>query len=257
MAIAIAEVAAAGVDLRTTEAQERIVARWVVWAKNASDVGVQTRAVLAAVGNGGAAAARQAAEAWHDSTGRSGGNGSLMRTAPVALAYVHDEDALIEAATAISALTHFDPEAGEACVLWSLAARHAVLGGALDVRIGLGRLAAGRRTAWLERIEAAELSRPADFAKNGWVVQALQGAWSAIATTSVGVDPAQHLRRALESAVRGGRDTDTVAAIAGGLLGAAYGAAAVPREWRERLHGWPGWRATDLMRLATDVVDRR
>ena len=38
----------------------------------------------------------------------------------------------------------------------------------------------------------------------------------------------QHLRLALEEAVRGGRDTDTVAAIAGGLLGAAYGSTAVP-----------------------------
>ena len=50
-----------------------------------------------------------------------------MRTAPVALAYLNDEDGLVEAAYAISALTHFDPEAGEACVLWCLAIRHAVL----------------------------------------------------------------------------------------------------------------------------------
>jgi hypothetical protein len=39
--------------------------------------------------------------------------------------------------------------------------------------------------------------------------------------------------------VRGGYDTDTVAAIAGGLLGAVYGASAVPAEWRRLLHGWP------------------
>ena len=43
---------------------------------------------------------------------------------------------------------------------------------------------------------------------------------------------ADHLRLALEAAVRGGNDTDTVAAIAGGLLGAAYGASAVPARWR-------------------------
>ncbi len=40
--------------------------------------------------------------------------------------------------------------------------------------------------------------------------------------------------------MRGGYDTDTVAAIAGGLLGAAYGASAVPLQWRHLLHGWPG-----------------
>ena len=60
---------------------------------------------------------------------------------------------------------------------------------------------------------------------------------------------ADHLRRALEAAVRGGRDTDTVAAIAGALLGARWGASAVPSQWRRRLHGWPGLRARDLVRL--------
>jgi ADP-ribosyl-[dinitrogen reductase] hydrolase len=254
MAIAIAEVAAAGLDLRTTAAQDRIVTRWVDWAQDATDLGVQTRAVLAAVVGRGAAGAREVAAALHQRTGRSGGNGSLMRTAPVALAYLDDEDALVEAATALSALTHFDPEAGEACVLWSLAVRHAVVAGRLDVRRGLGRLAADRRAVWRDRIDAAEAAGPADFPKNGWVVQALQAAWSAIATTAVPDDPAQHLRRALESAVRGGRDTDTVAAIAGGLLGATYGAVAVPAEWREQLHGWPGMGAVDLATLADSVV---
>lgn len=42
--------------------------------------------------------------------------------------------------------------------------------------------------------------------------------------TTKGVCRADHLRLSLDAAVRGGGDTDTVAAIAGGLLGAAYGA---------------------------------
>jgi ADP-ribosylglycohydrolase len=186
-----------------------------------------------------------------------------MRTAPVALAYLHDEDALLEAAAGLSALTHFDPEAGEACVLWCLAIRHAVLEAALDVGVGLGRLDPHRRPIWIERISVAEASRPQDFAKNGWVVEAFQAAWAAIATTRQEGGPAGstepradagHLRRGLEAAVRGGHDADTVAAIAGGLLGAAYGAAAVPAEWRDVLHGWPGLRAGDLIRLAAAVV---
>ncbi|WP_197061858.1 ADP-ribosylglycohydrolase family protein [Sinomonas humi] len=49
-----------------------------------------------------------------------------------------------------------------------------------------------------------------------------------------------HLRAALEEAARGGNDTDTVAAITGGLLGAGYGISAVPFEWCRPLHGWPG-----------------
>ena len=63
-----------------------------------------------------------------------------------------------------------------------------------------------------------------------------------------------HLRLALESAVRGGRDADTVAAIAGGLVGAAYGASAVPADWRSAIHGWPGYKAPDLIRLASEIA---
>lgn len=45
-----------------------------------------------------------------------------------------------------------------------------------------------------------------------------------------------------------------MAAIAGGLLGAAYGASAVPADWRRVLHGWPGLRTRDLVELATQIV---
>ena len=51
-----------------------------------------------------------------------------------------------------------------------------------------------------------------------------------------------------------GGDTDTVAAIAGGLLGAAYGTSVVPAEWRRLLHGWPGLGTRDLVALATRIV---
>ena len=46
MAIAIAEVAATGADLRDPSAQDSIVARWHEWSLRAKDVGIQTRQVL-------------------------------------------------------------------------------------------------------------------------------------------------------------------------------------------------------------------
>ena len=84
-------------------------------------------------------------------------------------------------------------------------------------------------------------------------MEAFQGAWSAIHSAVSATRGPAHLRAALEEAVRGGGDTDTVAAIAGGLLGAAYGYTAVPFEWRRRLHGWPGLRARDLMTLGMEL----
>ena len=240
MALVIAWAALRGADLREEAVQDRIVADWVAWTRQAKDVGTMTGAVLRDADEPSAAATHEAAQEYHRRTGQSGGNGSLMRTAPVALAFLHDPDALIEAARSISALTHFDPEAGEACVLWCLAIRHAVLHGEFDLRGGLGRLPEDRAAVWTARIEEAEANPPTYFTKNGWVVHALQAAWSAIARTPVPTNqPARHLQLALEEAVRCGWDTDTVAAIAGGLLGARWGASAVPLEWQRVLHGWP------------------
>jgi ADP-ribosyl-[dinitrogen reductase] hydrolase len=263
MAIAIAEVAASGADLREEEALDAIVRRWGEWLADAKDVGIQTSNVLRAAHWLGLTArtAREASVALHDRTGRTAGNGSLMRTAPVALAYLDDEAALVQAARAVSELTHFDPDAVDACVLWCLAIRHAILTGLLDVRIGLHYIDAERRGLWAKRLDVAEASRPLDFKNNGWVVEALQAAWSATSATPIPADdPAKgvfrvdHLRLALDAAVRGGGDTDTVAAIAGGLLGAVYGASAVPAEWRRVLHGWPGLATRDLVALATQIM---
>jgi ADP-ribosylglycohydrolase len=263
MAVAIAEVAATGADLRQEEALDAIVTRWYEWSQDAKDVGVQTRSVLSRAGRHGVSAqtAREESAALHKLTGRTAGNGSLMRTAPVALAYLDDQAALVEAARAVSELTHYDPEAGDACVLWCLAIRHAILTGVLDVRIGLQHIDADRRDKWASRLDVAEASKPSDFTNNGWVVEALQGAWCAITTTPIPEDdPAQgvfrvdHLRLALDAAVRGGNDTDTVGAISGGLLGAAYGASAVPADWRRILHGWPGLATRDLVALSTRIV---
>ncbi|MGB7238595.1 MAG: ADP-ribosylglycohydrolase family protein, partial [Rhodococcus sp. (in: high G+C Gram-positive bacteria)] len=44
------------------------------------------------------------------------------------------------------------------------------------------------------------------------------------------------------------------AAIAGGLLGARWGATAVPEEWLDVLHGWPGLGPRDLESLALKAV---
>lgn len=265
MAIAIAEVAATGADLADQGSQDDIVQRWFDWAQTAKDVGVQTSSVLrtAARTGIGAVSAREAAAEHHRSTGRSAGNGSLMRTAPVALAYLHDQAALVSVARALSELTHFDPEAGDACVLWCSAIRHAVLTGELNIRLGLGHIDPARRNLWSDRLDEAERLEPSAFAgNNGWVVSALQGAWSAISSIAVPANDvaaevfgADWLRLSLEAAVRGGGDTDTVAAIAGGLLGAVTGASAVPWQWRRMLHGWPGLTARGLAQLAERIID--
>ena len=253
MAVCIAEVAATGADLREPAALDRIAANFVRWrAEGASDVGIQTSRVLAAINGhelaGLGEAARRAARALHEETGRSAGNGSLMRTGVVALAYLGDPLAMVRAARAVSELTHFDVLAGDGCVLWCAAIQRAVLDGTFaGLREGLDLIPAERRDRWAGWIDEAERHPPAHFPNNGFVVTALQAAWSAISGTP---EPAgDHLRNALYAAVGAGNDTDTVAAIAGALLGARWGASGVPQQWRDVVHGWERKRAADLITL--------
>ncbi|WP_318657233.1 ADP-ribosylglycohydrolase family protein [Cellulosimicrobium composti] len=224
----------------------------------ASDVGTQTAAVLRdAAGRRGPAATRlrEASAALHAATGRTAGNGALMRTGVVGLVALDDRVATARAARSVASLTHTDPLAAESCVLWSEAVRVAVVAQRLDVRAGLDLLEPDAAARWSGWIADAEAPQPAaDLGQNGFTVTALQAAWRAIATTSApeGSRSAgrDHLVAALQAAVAVGGDTDTVAAIAGALLGARYGARAVPPEWSAAAHGWPGIARRELTALA-------
>lgn len=261
MAWAILEPASRGLDLRTPEGLTAVARNFITWARSGpADIGVQTRTLLASVrGEGSEDELLTLSRELHERTGKTAGNGSLMRTGVVALLYLHDEDALADVAAAVARVTHWDELNVEACVLWCCAIRKAVLDAELDVRAGLGRLAVDRRAYWEARINEAESQPPRAFEHgNGFVVTALQAAWAAIVQTPVPEDdPSRHLKDPLAAAVRIGNDTDTVACIAGQLLGARWGASSVPDEWRTVLHGYPGISGDDLVELARRAVSGR
>ena len=227
-----------------------------------ADVGNQTRAVLGSTGPLVDAAARF-------TTGRpddAAGNGSLMRTGPIALAHPGDPAAIASLARRVSELTHPDPDCVDACVLWSVAIDHTIHHAppshehwdwAQALRDALPHLEEDRRSRWLALIDEAVDASPLVFPKSGWVIHAFQAALATICSTPVPDAPmaAAHLRLALENAVRAGGDTDTVAAIAGSMLGARWGATALPFEWRRVLHGRriygePALVTADLERMA-------
>ncbi|MFB8004580.1 ADP-ribosylglycohydrolase family protein [Nocardia sp. NPDC056000] len=244
MAIAIARAAARVPNLHEEAGLDAVAAEFLIWwDSKPADIGMQTRQVLQWRSPTG----REMQVRAHDLEGLKAGNGSLMRTAPVALAYLDDEEHCAKGAAVVSSLTHYDMQAMQACKLWTCAIRHAVLYGTYDgVRESLSKVDAG---FWGPLLDKAECGAPADFPKNGWVVHALQTAWWAITH-------ADTLPAALELAVRAGGDTDTTAAIAGGLLGARWGASAIPAEWRAMLHGYPGYREADLLALTDAIVNR-
>jgi len=273
-AIAVAEIASFDTNLTAPQRLDDLVQRWAWWARTAKAVGPQTAAVLAAIDGdaAGHVAGVVGAEKFHDAaaalyvdTGGTLDATCLTRAVPIALASLgpQDESSAIRTARTLCGLTHAGPDAAEATVLLTLAIRHAVLTGELDIGIGLPHLEANRRDVWSARIVETEWAQQADVAQaTDDVVGVLQAAWSAITTTPVpqqdprnGIFRADHLRLALEAAVRGGGHTATVGAVTGGLLGAAYGASAIPWQWRTIVRGWPGLRAHGLSGLADKIVN--
>ena len=240
MAVAIIDVFAKGhCDI------EEIGENFLSWyASSPPDVGIQTSAVLSSAKNG--AELIHEGQEFYEQNPHKAGNGALMRTGPVALSALGDRRAVATNASAIAALTHAHPDSTTACVLWSLAIEEAIMTAEFSevfdweraVKNGLSYVNTGLVNRWEELIEEAVQGPSMLFNPNGYVVSAFQAALSAIIETPVPVDnPSGHFKNALQTAIQIGDDCDTVAAIAGSLLGARWGANAIPKEWKEIIHG--------------------
>jgi ADP-ribosyl-[dinitrogen reductase] hydrolase len=174
-----------------------------------------------------------------DANPTGAGNGSLMRLAPVPMAYANHPEAAVERARLSARTTHGAPQAIDATAYFS-----GLLLGALD---GKGRDALLRPPdpyepysgAWGTSPLHPEVAAvaggsfrekdPPEIRGGGYVVAALEAALWAVARHD-------DFRSTILAAVNLGDDADTTAAIAGQLAGAIYGAGGIPSEWRERLH---------------------
>lgn len=97
--------------------------QWGYWSSTGHcfDIGMATRAAIQEFLRSGNALAGSADP-------RSAGNGSLMRLAPVALMYGHDEAQLQDMAALSSRTTHAAPECLDACRLFAVALSRALAG---------------------------------------------------------------------------------------------------------------------------------
>ena len=282
--VAIGQAASDGLDLRSLQGRQAVARNYLAWyeSPDCQDVGIHTQTVFGrAFRRDGAIAealeevSRQKEE-WEPNS--SGCNGAIMRTAPVALAFMKNQLPIVEeillideAARVQSLLTHYDQPTAALASAWCLLIRSAI------TTPGDGDFTAIKEQAleWLIainpedaiRVEAllneAEDSQPHDFKNNGWSQHAVQAAWSAITTTPIDVDDKQagtyrasHLQRSLEACCRIHNDTDTVACIAGGVLGATWGLSAVPLSWRRMIHGWPGLKDSGLIELTAGILGK-
>src|SRR4051812_1219860 len=202
--------------------------RFRTWAQaDPKDVGIQTRAVL-----GSGQPWDVAATEHFRRTGRAAGNGSLMRTTPAAIRFSRDgREVTMDAARRISALTHGDPSAGEGCAIF-----HELMRVALDgedplaaIPSALELLPAEHRERWAT-VLTADWTPDQATESNGAVWPTLgQAVWA----LRHGRDFAEVMRLVIDL----GGDTDTVAAVAGGLAGAMYGMGGIPSRWASAVHG--------------------
>lgn len=220
----------------------------VDWASEAPDVGSQTQEIIfrAKESNRDSLVSwvqmHQASNEFSSSTTRSSGNGSLMRIAGIFPAILDEQSDVIELAKKYSGITHSHEDTVEACALWLFYIREAILVGSLGVLDkAVHILDLHKQEIWRNRINEALQRESWEFSHNGWVVESFQAALSAIHCNKS--HPFTNLEsdfsRKLEHAARSGNDTDTVAAIAGGLLGALHGLNKIPKKWLLDIHGWP------------------
>lgn len=244
----------------THEALQSAAVQFFEWRTNAKDIGIQTRAIMDAIDKSTLErpfvwkSLSERAKKYENDHEKAHGNGSLMRTSPIALGYLAGQPGLMDAARTFSELTHTADLCWQACFIWSEAIRVAVLEGHYEgIWRGIEQLDAESAAFWTKALREAEVADVYLLTPNGYVVTALKLAWAAIKQTE-GYEQGQ-FKAAVEMCIRVGNDTDTTAAICGSLVGARWGDSNIPAEWSDAIHGWPGMKADDLRALATDLVN--
>lgn len=196
---------------------------------------------------------------------RSAGNGPAMRAAILGACSAADEERLRQLVRASTRLTHRDPRAEQGALLIALGARRAALAPAgglapealleeLRAEVEDGELRAAMATAAEHLHRGASAEELADAlglhrGVTGYVVHTVPVAifcW---------LRHAPDFRAAVEAVVRLGGDSDTTAAIVGGLMGATVGAAAIPADWIDGIADWP--RGVRWMRALAARLARR
>jgi ADP-ribosyl-[dinitrogen reductase] hydrolase len=226
--------------------------RFAAWLQaDPPDVGLHTRHVLARLLAG--EPWEQAAAAVQRGNPNSAGNGSIMRSWPVALACWDDLGGLLTASRLQSCVTHPHRECEVAGALINGAIYHLLHGSPPDQ--ALTRALVGVEGPLRDVVRAAPRRHREELSNSGWVRHTVESAvWGLLSDTS--------FEETLVQVVNLGQDADTAGAVTGALAGAAYGLEAIPARWRDAVQGeWPlgsgqRWRAGDLVRLADRLLDR-
>lgn len=218
---------------------ERRIVRWL--EDNGRGCGITTSEVVSQLARG--VPVPEAARQVYESKGRIAPNGAVMRCAPVAIARLNDAERLITDSAAIATVTHYAPLCQWSCIVINAVIAQLIRGRQPDLAgilaaaqsDGSTDLAAKSRSDGipsdtLDSI-AAGVRSPADMTwmrrDHGLIGHTLlatqAGLWAAATP--------MEFEEAIVEVVSVGGDTDTNGAVAGAVLGARYGASAIPERW--------------------------
>jgi ADP-ribosyl-[dinitrogen reductase] hydrolase len=156
----------------------------------------------------------------HDVTGgKSAGNGSLMRCLPVALAYQFDREIMEIVTEKQGEMTHYDPLATEACKIYNRIALRVIQGEELKKSIREEI----RDTRYAPMTKQNPMGRPSGYVVDTfeWVLRVLLTSYS--------------YEQVIIKLANAGSDSDTTAAIAGGLAGLYYGVDEIPARLADKI----------------------
>ncbi|MFC6826258.1 ADP-ribosylglycohydrolase family protein [Halopelagius fulvigenes] len=227
-----------------------VARRFVGWYESGPfDIGLMTADSLAQVREG-VAWTDAGRKAWEGRTeGSNAGNGSVMRCAPYALAYLDRPGVLAEVSRASSEITHADPRCTAGCALLNEVVRRlvcgesdpdSVVGDALTLVDGSGAVP---DELWTRVAGLPEETDTETLGYSGYVLATLEsGLYHGLSADS--------FEEAVVEAVNHGDDADTVGAVTGAVAGARFGLDAVPERWRDELA-----ERGELRRLADELLE--
>lgn len=158
----------------------------------------------------------------------AGGNGSIMRLAPVPIFYQEDDRLADEISVSQGILTHNHEVPNDGCRLLSAIILEGIKTGDKDAALSsVEILHVADKISHVRNRDYEEKVRD-EIKSDGYVVSTLEAAmWSVWKT--------DNFKDALLLAVNLGDDADTVGAVAGQIAGAIYGLEGIPDDWVSEL----------------------
>ena len=150
------------------------------------------------------------------------GNGSLMRILPLAFLPGISDETVAD----VSALTHDSSVCKELCIIYVHIARELIQG--TDLKTAISR-SVSPESNYRHLLDIENFQREKIGNTEHAPVALTAALWCLSHTISY--------KDCVLEAVRLGGDTDTIAAIAGGLAGIMYGYRAIPKQWLMQLRG--------------------